>query len=50
LVVLKGVNGKDVTDAGKDVGMQIAAMNPVAVDETSVDKTVIEKKWRLPKH
>lgn len=32
LVSLKGVNGKDVTDAGKDVGMQIAAMNPVAVD------------------
>lgn len=33
LVSLKGVNGKDVTEAGKDVGMQIAAMNPVAVDE-----------------
>jgi len=40
LVSLKGVNGKDVTEAGKDVGMQIAAMNPVAVDETSVDKSV----------
>ncbi len=32
LVSLKGINGKDVTEAGKDVGMQIAAMNPVAVD------------------
>src|SRR5688572_26151331 len=40
LVSLKGVNGKDVTDAGKDVGMQIAAMNPVAVDETQVDKEI----------
>ena len=40
LVSLKGINGKDVTEAGKDVGMQIAAMNPVAVDEKSVDKTV----------
>ncbi len=49
LVALKGVNGKDVTDAGKDVGMQIAAMNPVAVDETSVDKTVIEKEMEIAK-
>src|SRR6478752_48348 len=49
LVSLKGVNGKDVTDAGKDVGMQIAAMNPVAVDETSVDKTVIEKELEIAK-
>ncbi|MBS1491281.1 MAG: elongation factor Ts [Bacteroidetes bacterium] len=49
LVSLKGVNGKDVTDAGKDVGMQIAAMNPVAVDETAVDKTVIEKELEIAK-
>jgi elongation factor Ts len=49
LVSLKGVNGKDVTDAGKDVGMQIAAMNPVAVDETSVDKAVIEKELEIAK-
>ena len=27
LVALAGVNGADVADAGKDVGMQIAAMN-----------------------
>ena len=27
LVSLKGVNGNDVTGPGKDVGMQIAAMN-----------------------
>ncbi|MBS1505516.1 MAG: elongation factor Ts [Bacteroidetes bacterium] len=49
LVSLKGVNGKDVIEAGKDVGMQIAAMNPVAVDETSVDKTVIEKELEIAK-
>src|SRR5690606_36348955 len=47
LVALKGVNGKDVTDAGKDVGMQIAAMNPVAVDENSVDKSIIEKELEI---
>lgn len=49
LVSLKGVNGKDVTDAGKDVGMQIAAMNPVAVDEKSVDKAVIDKELEIAK-
>ncbi len=53
LVSLKGVNGKDVTPiaigAGKDVGMQIAAMNPVAVDESQVDKSVIEKEMEIAK-
>ncbi len=49
LVSLKGVNGKDVTDAGKDVGMQIAAMNPVAVDEKGVDKDLIEKEIEIAK-
>ncbi|HEY5824317.1 MAG TPA: translation elongation factor Ts [Cyclobacteriaceae bacterium] len=49
LVSLKGVNGKDVTDAGKDVGMQIAAMNPVAVDEKNIDKAIIEKELEIAK-
>lgn len=49
LVSLKGVNGKDVTEAGKDVGMQIAAMNPVAVDEKSVDRTIIDKELEIAK-
>jgi elongation factor Ts len=49
LVSLTGVNGKDVTDAGKDVGMQIAAMNPVAIDEKQVDKTIIEKELEIAK-
>ncbi len=49
LVSLKGVNGKDVTEAGKDVGMQIAAMNPVALDENSVDKSIIEKELEIAK-
>lgn len=49
LVSLKGVNGKDVTEAGKDVGMQIAAMNPVSVDEKSVDKDVIAKELEIAK-
>jgi elongation factor Ts len=49
LVSLKGVNGKDVTEAGKDIGMQIAAMNPVAVNENDVDKSVIEKEMEIAK-
>ncbi len=49
LVSLKGVNGTDVTDAGKNVGMQIAAMNPVAVDEKSVAQSVIEKELEIAK-
>jgi elongation factor Ts len=49
LVSLKGVNGKDVTDAGKDIGMQIAAMNPVAIDEKSVDKSTIDKELEIAK-
>lgn len=49
LVVLKGVNGHDVVNAGKDVGMQIAAMNPVAVDEKSVDTGIIEKEMEIAK-
>jgi elongation factor Ts len=38
-----------VTEAGKDVGMQIAAMNPVAVDEKSVDSTLFEKELEIAK-
>ncbi len=49
LVALKGVNGKDVLEAGKDVGMQIAAMNPVAVDKDGVDATIVEKELEIGK-
>ena len=49
LVALKGVGNANVIDAGKDVGMQIAAMNPVAVDEKSVDSTTIEKELEIAK-
>ncbi|MGF1637893.1 MAG: translation elongation factor Ts [Cyclobacteriaceae bacterium] len=49
LVAFKNVGGADVTDAGKDVAMQIAAMNPVAVDKDEVDPTVIEKEIEIGK-
>jgi elongation factor Ts len=41
--VLVGFN-KAVGDAGKDVAMQIAAMNPVAVDADSVPAATIERE------
>lgn len=49
LVALTGVNGTDVSDAGKDVGMQIAAMNPVALDKDGVDPSVVEKEIEIGK-
>src|SRR6218665_1512000 len=48
LVALKGGSG-DLIQAGKDVGMQIAAMNPVAVDESRVDKKVVAKELEIAK-
>ena len=41
--VLVGLN-KASAEAGKDVAMQIAAMNPVAIDESSVPATTIERE------
>jgi elongation factor Ts len=41
--VLVGLN-KPGAEAGKDVAMQIAAMNPVAIDESSVPATTIERE------
>ena len=42
--VLVGLN-KEAEDAGKDVAMQIAAMNPIAIDEASVPvETVAREK------
>jgi len=47
LVALKGTGGNDVAEAGKDVGMQIAAMRPVAVDKDGVDAKVIEQELKI---
>ncbi len=51
LGVLVGLNdavdGAD--DAGKDVAMQIAAMNPVAIDKGDVDVKTIEREMEIAK-
>ncbi|MEO9806632.1 MAG: translation elongation factor Ts [Reichenbachiella sp.] len=49
LVSLKNTNGTDVLEAGKDVGMQIAAMSPIAVDKDGVDASVVEKEIEIGK-
>lgn len=41
--VLVGMN-KDAAEAGRDVAMQIAAMNPVALDSNSVPAETIERE------
>ena len=41
--VLVGMN-KEAEEAGKDVAMQIAAMNPVALDANSVSADVVERE------
>src|SRR5690554_132006 len=49
LVALKNGQGTQVEDAGKDVAMQIAAMNPVAVDKDGVDSTTVEREIEVGK-
>jgi elongation factor Ts len=49
LVALKGVNGADVIEVGKDVAMQIAAMKPIAVDKDGVDSKTVEREIEIGK-
>jgi elongation factor Ts len=49
LVGLVSTSGTNAEEAGKDVAMQIAAMNPVAVDKDGVDATIIEREIEIGK-
>ncbi|OOG78681.1 translation elongation factor Ts [Algoriphagus sp. A40] len=49
LVGLVNTSGADVEEAGKDVAMQIAAMNPVAVDKDGVDSSTVEREIEIGK-
>ena len=49
LVALKNTGGKDVTDIGKDVAMQIAAMKPVAVDKDGVSADMVQREIEIGK-
>ena len=46
-IVALNKSGEAVGEAGKQVAMQIAAMDPIAVDESGVDPEVIEKEMAL---
>lgn len=49
LVGMVSTSGNNVEEAGKDVAMQIAAMNPVAVDKDGVDASLIEREIEIGK-
>jgi elongation factor Ts len=40
---------KPFDEVGKNIAMQIAAMNPIALDESSVDSSIIEKELEIAK-
>ena len=44
LVGLTGGNSPQVIEAGRDVAMQIAAMNPLAVDKRGIDTTIVDRE------
>ncbi|GAA4902471.1 MULTISPECIES: translation elongation factor Ts [Mucilaginibacter] len=49
VLVALSANAEGAEEAGKDVAMQIAAMNPVAIDKDGVDATTIERELAIAK-
>lgn len=49
LVAFENVQGSDVSEIGKDIGMQITAMKPVALDKDGVDAETIEREIEIGK-
>ena len=49
LVSLTGTDGVNYQSAGKDIGMQIAAMNPISLNSDGVDKSIIDKEIEIGK-
>lgn len=49
LVGLKGAASDEAAEIGKDVAMQIAAMNPVSVDKSGVDQETIDRELAIGK-
>jgi elongation factor Ts len=47
LVGLQGSHGPQVIEAGKDVAMQIAALNPLAVDKDDIDTVIVERELAI---
>ncbi|MCG8476979.1 MAG: translation elongation factor Ts [Cytophagales bacterium] len=49
LVSLANTGDADFIQAGKDVGMQVAAMNPVALNKDEVPAEIVEQEMRIGK-
>ena len=47
LVAMNKNGSEDITQIGRDVAMQIAAMSPVAVDETEVSQETIDRELAI---
>lgn len=47
LVALKGIDPEKGLPLGRDIAMQVAAMNPLALDRSAVDATTIEKEMDI---
>ena len=49
VVGLVNTNGTDVSEVGRDVAMQVAAMKPVAIDKDGVDASIVEREIEIGK-
>lgn len=49
VVAFESTSGTDLSDLGKDVGMQIVAMKPVGLDKDDVDPAIVEKEIEIGK-
>ncbi len=49
VLVALNANPEGAEEAGKDVAMQIAAMNPIALDKDGVDATTIQRELEIAK-
>ena len=49
LVGLNNAGTADVSEVGKDIAMQIAAMKPVAIDKDGVDASIVEREIEIGK-
>ncbi len=49
VIVSFNVEGEHITEPGRDVAMQVAAMRPVSVDKDGVDSATVEKEIEIGK-
>ena len=43
------IKSNNIIEIGKNIAMQIAAMNPIGIDESSVSQEIIEKEMEIGK-